>query len=116
MADFDFDKWRALAQTSPDEFERERQCVLENLIEKAENRRQLQGLQCRIDLERAKARTPNKSYLRLSTLMWEAFFDFRAVMNEKGIAKKRVGLTQAHEAKIIPFHGKQKLIPTETNS
>lgn len=104
MADFDFDKWHKLAQNAPEEFERERQSALDSLIEKAENRRKLQGLQCRIDLERTKARTPLKSYLRLSVLMWDGFLNLRDVLNEPvSVSGKHAALLRKPGASVIPF-------------
>lgn len=77
MENFDFDEWAVLARVTPDKFEQRRCDVVESLIgNSGDSIRRLRGLQCRIDLERIRARTPLKSCLRLSTLMWDAFINF----------------------------------------
>jgi hypothetical protein len=75
MDNFDFDTWAMLARTAPDDFEQRRRAVLESQISSSDNVRRLRGLQWRIDIERRHARTPLKSCLRLSTLMWDTFTD-----------------------------------------
>jgi hypothetical protein len=81
MNNFDFDEWVVLAKTAPDEFEKRRRSVVENLISNSDNIRRLRGLQCSIDLERIRARTPLKACLRLSTLMSDAFLDMNTALN-----------------------------------
>jgi hypothetical protein len=81
MDNFDFDAWAVLAKTAPDEFERRRRDVVENHISISDNIRRLRGLQCNIDMERIRARTPLKSCLRISTLMWDAFIDLNSQLN-----------------------------------
>ena len=80
MDNFDFDEWAALARAAPDEFEQRRRDVVESYISNSSNIGRLQGLQCRINLERIRARTPLKSCLRLSTLMWDAFIEFNDML------------------------------------
>lgn len=75
MDNFDFDVWARLARTAPDEFEQRRRDAIESLISSSNNVRRLRGLQWRIDIERKRARTPLKSCLRISTMMWDAFMD-----------------------------------------
>ncbi len=82
MDSFNFDEWAALAKTAPDEFDRQRLNVIESLISNSgKNFHRLQGLQCSIDLERIRARTPLKACLRLSTLMSDAHLDLNAALN-----------------------------------
>jgi hypothetical protein len=81
MDNFDFNEWAMLAKTAPDEFEKRRRSVVENLISSSDNTRRLRGLQCSIDLERIRARTPLKACLRLSTLMSDAFLDMNTALN-----------------------------------
>ena len=76
MDNFDFDEWAVLAREAPDEFEQRRRDAVENYISTCDDNCRMQRLQCRIDLERIRARTPLKSCLRLSTLMWDAFMEF----------------------------------------
>ena len=101
--DFDFDRWRDLAQQSPEEFERQRRVIVEQLIEDCNDTRRLRGLQSRIDLERARTRTPMKSCLRLSSLMWDRFLDFNEVLNDWMLARERMEPPVTAGAEIIPF-------------
>ncbi len=108
MADFNFDAWSALARTSPEEFERQRRMAIDGLITAASDVHQLQVMQWRIDAERTRARTPLKSCLRLSSLMWDAFFDFREVLDTPAKAANYASKTAEHlpastGAQIIPF-------------
>lgn len=106
---FDFDEWSTLASLSPQEFEDRRQSAIENVIAHATNVRRLRGLQCRIDLERRRARTPLKACIRLSAMMWDSFLDYRKALNRlERIAgslscARSAPIHPATEAKIIPF-------------
>lgn len=106
MENFDFDEWSTLARMAPDEFESRRSLAIERIITTSVNMRRLRGLQCRIDLERARARTPLKACLRLSTMMWDSFYDCRdhLVILAYGPARNAPFYTQPkREAKILPF-------------
>jgi hypothetical protein len=106
MENFDFDEWSALAKAAPEEFESRRHDAIERIISNCTNTRRLRGLQCRIDLERARARTPMKSCVRLSALMWDSFYECQTQLKvlayglpQHFSAKKE----PAPEAKILPF-------------
>lgn len=67
--EFDFDFWAELARSDPEAFNRRRRELLEKAIRHSTSDKQrLRGLQCRIDLERKKARVPLKACIRLSSL------------------------------------------------
>lgn len=72
---FDFDEWVTLAKFAPDAFEQRRREHVDHLISEGTDIRRLRGLQCRIDMERTRARTAMKSCLRISSLMWDSFLD-----------------------------------------
>jgi len=76
MEIFNFDEWAALAKASPDEFEVRRSHYIEQIISRNNNATRLRHLQWRIDTERKRARTTFKSYLQLSTMMWDSFILF----------------------------------------
>jgi hypothetical protein len=104
MDNFDFDDWAVLARMAPDEFEQRRRDVVESLISSSDNIRRLRGLQCSIDLERIRARTPLKACLRLSTLMSDAFLDMNAALNsavELNCEKINALLRPANREKVI---------------
>ena len=76
---FDFNEWCALASTDPDAYARRRLARIQVAIESApeKSRDRLKGLQFRIDAECRLARTPLKACLRLSSMMWDSFFDLK---------------------------------------
>lgn len=106
MENFDFDEWSALAKAAPEEFESRRHAAIERVISNCTNTRRLRGLQCRIDLERTRAHTPLKSCLRLSTLMWDSFYECHNQLEQLayGIPKHSPSKTERGlQAKILPF-------------
>lgn len=102
--EFEFDAWSELARFSPEEFERKRCNAIDDLIVRTSNPCRLRQLQWRIDAERRQALTPMKACLKLSSLMWVTFFEFRKVLNSPSpdfhAAKER---NPAHRAKVIPI-------------
>jgi len=75
---FDFEAWAKLARENPEEFERRRGQEIRKVIDaRPDLRHRLEGLQFRIDAERKLARTPLKACLRISTLMWNRFYDLK---------------------------------------
>ena len=106
--EFDPAYWQKLAQDDPHAFECARLEAIETLIAAAplDIQDRLRGLQCRIDLERRKARTPMGAALRLQSLMWDRFESLRAVLNDVGDPDSN-GLTpeatRRPSARIIPF-------------
>lgn len=71
---FDFDAWAALARSDPEGFEQQRVELIERFIQRfATDQMRCRRQQCRIDLERRRAKVPLKACLRLSRLMWESF-------------------------------------------
>lgn len=72
-----FDEWRVLAETDPEEFERRRRDVLEACIAEAPQRSQvhLRRLQWRIDMERRYHwRSPLVATRRIFNLMWNSVY------------------------------------------
>ena len=106
MQSFNFDEWSALAQSAPEEFESRRSSAIESVISGCTNVRRLRGLQCRIDWERERARTPLKACLRLSSMMWDSLDECREQLQRLAYAKPdRAPLPPApkHQAKILAF-------------
>lgn len=113
MFDFDFDTWAELAKSSPEEFEARRRAVIESQIANSGNVHMLQGLQCRIEMERMRARTPLKSCLRLSTLMSDAFLNMNDVLNDFVYGHHKAKQSLPHAKKIAQII---YIIPTESKS
>lgn len=78
---FDFAVWLRLACTDPVGFEAARREAVEAAIAIGRDSDHLRRVQWRIDAERQRARTPLKACLRISSLMWERFFEFQTVLN-----------------------------------
>jgi len=96
---FDFDTWAALAKSSPVEFEVRRNYYIERTISENNDTLRLRQLQWQIDNERKRARTAIKSYLKLSSMMWDSFIAFRDAM-ENPLSRP------IQQAKIIQFRRK----------
>ena len=90
---FDFDDWSKLCRTNPEQFEQLRQDTLARLLGAMSDDGRLLRLQCRIDLERHRARTSFKACLTLSTIMWNRFNDLSEVLNRReGDACEKPGM------------------------
>lgn len=104
---FDFGCWMRLARSDPQAFERRRKEVLAQAIRQASpsQRRRLEGLQCRIDLERRRARTPMAACLRLSSMMWASVHDELAPALRRLTARTPSAALRGpeHRATVIPF-------------
>jgi hypothetical protein len=79
--EFDFAAWARLARADPAGFETARREAVEAAIAIGDDPDHLRRVQWRLDAERRRARTPLKACLRISSMMWETFFDFRAALN-----------------------------------
>lgn len=73
---FDFDDWMELARRDPQQFELARTKAINEACARMESdRRLLAGLRWRIDMERARCRTPLQCCLKLYSMMWDRFLD-----------------------------------------
>lgn len=102
---FDFDEWLVLARTDPNAFDCWRREIIDRAIECTVtydgDHRRLRGLQCRIDLERMRARTPLKACLRLSDMMWHSFFELKDTFADN--LAKPPSPERTATASVIPF-------------
>lgn len=104
--EFDVSEWRALAESDPQEFERRRLALIEELIASAppDIQRRLRGTQFRVDMERGRASNPLSATLRISKLMWESFSDLREQLNHLVAgADAPEEVQKAPSADILPF-------------
>lgn len=105
---FDFDTWARLAREDPEEFEQRRQAAIQTVIDaRPDLRPRLEGLQFRLDAERRLARTPLKSCLRMSQMMWDSFYSLKGQLDEfTASVRGEQSLTPAPQAsaEIIPLH------------
>ena len=80
--EFDFEQWQRLARDDPDEFERSRHALIEAAIAETppEHQPRLRALQCRIDMERMRAKTALGATVRLDSMMWERLLELREAL------------------------------------
>lgn len=104
-----FDKMREMAQHNPDELERLRIKLCEELIHQAPEsyRRRLRGLQFRIDMERRKAKSPMAACITISGMMHDSFDKLRMALNEAAgtVSNAAPAVANGSEspAKVLPF-------------
>jgi len=104
----DFDTLLKIAQEDPERLETIRQQATEDLITSAPEamQRRLRGLQFQIDAQRAIAKTPTASCMKISQMMYESFYELRQALNEAtGNAEPLIMESEASAAtaKIVPF-------------
>ena len=106
---FDFDEWVTLSKSEPDTFERRRYECVEHLISGSTNIQRMRGLQCRIDLERIRAKTSMKACLRISELMWDSLLHCHELLDTfvyRSPTEVRTLLRPTRQAKVIHLHPK----------
>lgn len=98
----DFDTLVTLHKEQPEELERIRTELTDAILENTtgESRRRLQGLQFRINMELRRARTPEARFVKISSMMHEAFAELNHVLHHPGESS---GAEANREARIIPF-------------
>src|SRR3990172_2268120 len=102
--DIDFDEWCTLASTDPHSFEKQRQHLVDAVIDSVPEDKQLRlrRLQWRIDKVRETSGSPLAACIRISDMMWDA------VMGKGGLREALHILSQA-EPEAVPFlHNKPK--------
>lgn len=105
----EFDKLREMAQRNPEELEKLRVQLCDQLIQDAPEkyRRKLRGLQFRVDMERRRAKSPMAACIAISGMMHDSFDRLRQVLNEAaGNADTNFNSAeenQAEQGKVLPF-------------
>ena len=107
--DFDLDAWAKLAKTDPAEFERRRELVLRQMIDRAPPafRERLEELQRRLDRERKGSAFPLELHTRTNTVMWAGFFRLRKELAAEP-SSQRPDNAAPHMAKVIPLRGSRR--------
>ena len=107
---FDFEEWMLLAKSDPEEFEKRRKHVIDDLISSAPEDRQqrLRGLQWRIDSDRKRCSNPLAACIRLSDMMWDFVFAEKGFLNAlKMLGAAHSGVEteekELRSAEILPF-------------
>ena len=103
--EIDFEAWAKLAKEDPAEFEHRRELILRNAIDSAPPafRQRLEGLQCRLDLERRRSETPLASCVRLNTLMWAGFYRLRKELAKASSPASAADGAPPRSAQVIPL-------------
>ena len=107
----EFDKLREMAKQNPEQLEKLRAELCDQLIQEApeEHRRRLRGLQFRIDMERQRAKSPMAACIAISGMMHDSFDRLRQVLNEAAgnvsPTLKSEQEAEAVPAKVLPFRG-----------
>lgn len=107
--DFNFKEWSDLYEVDPEAYERRRGAVLEHFIQSAEPERRLALEQTlfRIEMSRKRSKTPLKTALEASNLMWESFGKLREQLNL---------LQEATRDTALPSNSLRLVRPDETAS
>lgn len=96
MEAFDFDRWKALAETDPEGFVRERRAAIDRLIAATpEHEAMLRQVQSNIDTLRATAATPQAALSTLGKAMFRSLESMRAGLEQ---IKAEAELLRALEA------------------
>jgi len=99
---FDFAAWSRLARADPAGFEAARREAVEAAIAVGDDPGHLRRVQWRLDAERRRARTPLKACLRMSSLMWETFFEFQSALNRAvGYETESAGTPRRRETRVL---------------
>jgi len=79
-----FDELKEMAQNRPDELEKLRIMLCEQIIQGAPEaqRRKLRGLQFRIDMERRRAKNPLAACIAISDMMHKSFDELRSAIQQ----------------------------------
>ncbi len=112
---FNFEEWMNLAKSDPEEFEKRRKEMINNLIcsAPAERQQRLRGLQWRIDMERKKCSNPLSACIRLSEMMWDFVYaenGFLNTLKKLGATDPKVKIrkNEVKSAEILPFNAKSR--------
>jgi hypothetical protein len=102
---FDFNQWAELAKSDPEAFSRQRRMFIEEYIANMghANHPMLKGLQFRIDMERRRARPPLKMCLRLSSMMWDSFYELKSVLDAAAGRNAASRKPSARTARVLTF-------------
>lgn len=108
----DFDTLLALNESDPAALEKLRKKLTRKLLANSpeEKRRRLEGLQCRINMELERARTPEARCRRLSTMMVESFVELHQCLHHPDESlKKYRARTEGKPADILPLRPRKPI-------
>ncbi len=102
----DFDKWKKLAKTDPEAFEKMRLTEIEKVISQRPRKKQqrLRQLQWKIDMERKRCKTPMAACIKISQMMWDKQMEHHNILNN--FIQKTVfapPFTKKPSATVLPF-------------
>ena len=100
---FDFDAWRELYETDPEQFEVRRREVIDSAIASASAGQQarLRGLQWQIDALRRRHKHPMASTAKLFQMMWDKVYGENGLQDVLTRPRGRKGQAPAQTAKVL---------------
>ena len=104
--ELDFDALAQLARDDPEAFEALRQRQIAQLIDNAPepSRRRRQGLQWRIDMERAQSDSALSACVRISGMMWDSVVGEGGLLTHLGrLRRGEAGTPSRASADVLPF-------------
>ena len=110
-AEFDFDDWRQLAESSPELFEQRRRELLQAEIELAPAALQprLRGLQWQIDVVRERCSSPAAASAKLFEMMWDKVYGSNGFLDALTHSGDTVEVPrQPPQADVLPFRNARK--------
>lgn len=101
----DFEHWSSLASRDPQEFERSREQIIDELIAAApaDAQHRLRGLQWRIDRTRERSATPLGSCVAVSRMMWDTYERLNQVLTQLTQPGSQAHPASPAAAKVLAF-------------
>jgi hypothetical protein len=101
----DFEHWSSLASHNPQEFERSREQIINELIAAApaDVQHRLRSLQWRIDRTRERSATPLGSCVAVSRMMWETYERLNQVLTQLTQPGPHANPVPPPAAKVLAF-------------
>ncbi|MEN6585226.1 MAG: DUF3135 domain-containing protein [Sulfuricella sp.] len=103
--DFDFDKMMVLARENPQEFERLRNDLLDEVIQSRRDIEWARAFQSGIELELRRGKSPLGSCVRLYSRMWDSFYKLDEQFQRLMFAldpRNRNNILQVEESRACP--------------
>ena len=109
--EFNFDDWRALAESSPELFEQRRRELLQAEIDMAPPALQprLRGLQWQIDLVRDRCSSPAVASAKLFEMMWDKVYGNNGFLDALTSSGDKIEVPkQLPRAEVLPFRAREQ--------
>lgn len=107
---FDFNEWKELSETDPDEFEIRRRKVIEAEIRLAPKKQQqrLRCLQWQIDIIRQRYKHPLVSSAKLFEMMWQKVYGDNGFLDALTTPRIRAEVSPVATAEVFQFPSRKR--------